>query len=265
MYKKCTSFMNGAKELIGLISFAKIGSRREKEVKRKTVKIIYFDIDGTLREESRGVSEKVKEMIRLCKEEGIYTVMCTGRNRGSIQQDIWNLKIDGSIYSGGCCIEFQGKLLQKQQFEYSQIDNFIRKSKILRIGLVLETEEWVYMNGQAAAIYENIFKEKTKTYSNKKREQIKKQNHFLYEDNMGQFKIENDVFKVCIIGDKKKLECIKSEMENKCSIVQFIPFGECWLLEYLPKECDKGNAVMKLNRFLKIKKEESSEAGRTFN
>ena len=59
--------------------------------------IIYLDIDGTLRDERRGIPESAKRAVQKCMDNGIFIVICTGRNPGSIQEDVKLLRTDGVI------------------------------------------------------------------------------------------------------------------------------------------------------------------------
>ena len=69
MYEKCTYFLNGANALNGSVSFVNMTSETKKKairqvswnVKDQSVKMIYFDIDGTLREENSEITEKTFE------------------------------------------------------------------------------------------------------------------------------------------------------------------------------------------------------------
>lgn len=225
------------------------------------MKIIYFDIDGTLRDEIYGVSNKTKEMIFRCKEKKIRTILCTGRNLGSIQQDILDLNMDGMIFSGGCCINYHGKVIQNKSFSILTIIRFISVIKNFDIGIVFETEWNIYMNQKAAIIYQQLFDEKTKFINKSQREKVKVQNKFVYEDNMKFFDLKENVYKVCLVGDKNILEQIKIKMQSEIKIVQFIPFEKQWLLECLPIGCDKGKSVETMNQYLGIKKEESMSFG----
>ena len=42
-------------------------------------KIIFIDIDGTLRNDRKEITEKTKEAIHKVVEKGIYVVICSGR------------------------------------------------------------------------------------------------------------------------------------------------------------------------------------------
>ena len=87
-----------------------------RNVKDQSVKMIYFDIDGTLREENSEITEKTKYAIRECKRQGILTCICTGRNMGSIQKDVQELQMDGMISGGGASIRYRGQELERKTF-----------------------------------------------------------------------------------------------------------------------------------------------------
>ena len=63
-------------------------------------RIIYLDIDGTLRDEVRGVTPQTAQALEQCQARGIYIVLCTGRNPASIQPDVRRLPTDGLIAGG---------------------------------------------------------------------------------------------------------------------------------------------------------------------
>ena len=232
------------------------------------MKIIYFDIDGTLRDENTGVSEKTKYVIKECKRNGIKTIICTGRNPGSVQKDILELELDGGIYSGGCLVEFENRQIQNIAFPMIFVKEIIDMQEQQETvgknqnGLAIETGKMVYMNRKASELYNELFREKTKEFSETDRKRIKEKNHFLYEDNIKKFDPEGEkAYKICFTGKQEELEKWKKELEGRCSVVQFIPFGKEWLLECTPEDCDKGQAVKRLNEFLGIEKKDSMSFG----
>lgn len=198
-------------------------------------------------------------MINECKGQGIKTIICTGRNIGSIQQDVLDLNMDGAIYSGGCYIKFQDEIIQKICLSKHFIKEIIDKNIF---GIAIETEQNVYMNQNAATIYQKMFLKKTKDKNEQEREKIKKLNKFVYQNNINDFDLQKEeIYKICFIDEREILEQLQKELRWKCNVVQLIPFEKKWLLECVPFHCDKGVAVKLLNNFLGIKKEESMGFG----
>lgn len=270
MYEKCTYFLNGANALNGSVSFVNMTSETKKKairqvswnVKDQSVKMIYFDIDGTLREENSEITEKTKYAIRECKRQGILTCICTGRNMSSIQKDVQELQMDGTISGGGASIRYRGQELDRKTFPDKWLEEVRRLTKKEQIGLVLETQKNVYMDQRAAEIYQQLFKEKTKDCTEEERERIKRKNKYLYKNNMTEYDLNQEkTHKICIVGSRDLINEIRHQIESGCEIVQSVPFGKKWLLECLPTGCNKGNAVRYLNQQLGIEKAASMSFG----
>ena len=134
--------------------------KENKEMKNKGMKrgmtvtdIIYLDIDGTLRDERRGIPESAKRAVQKCMDNGIFIVICTGRNPGSIQEDVKLLRTDGVISGGGCFIEFRGEMLKREHFPMRILGEFLEAIRKRKLGASLEAEEEIYMNEAAARFY----------------------------------------------------------------------------------------------------------------
>ena len=256
--------MNGSVSFVNMTSETKKKAIRQVSwnVKDQSVKMIYFDIDGTLREENSEITEKTKYAIRECKRQGILTCICTGRNMGSIQKDVQELQMDGMISGGGASIRYRGQELERKTFPDKWLEEVGILTKKEQVGLVLETQKNVYMDQRAAEIYQQLFKEKTKECTEEERERIKRKNKYLYKDNMTEYDLNQEkAHKICIVGTQDVINEIRHQIESGCEIVQSVPFGKNWLLECLPEGCNKGNAVRYLNQQLGIKKSESMSFG----
>lgn len=224
--------------------------------------IIYFDIDGTLRDENKGISDRSEYGFGECKRQGIKTVICTGRNQGSIQEDVMELNPDGIISGGGCCISYNRKIVQSTVFTVEMVRAFLKEGEKRKLGISAETKEKVYMNPASALIHRKMFAEKTRGLSEWEKKKIRERNHFLYEDNIQELQLrEKTVHKICLIGEKNRIEQCMQSIERPFQMVQFISIGDNWLLECLPKGCSKGSAVTRLNQFLGIEKEDSMSFG----
>ena len=74
--------------------------------KAKKVKIVFFDIDDTLRAKETGlIPESVKDVFRQLKEKGIRTGIATGRGVFGVVPEIMDLKPDFLVTLNGAYIE----------------------------------------------------------------------------------------------------------------------------------------------------------------
>lgn len=222
--------------------------------------IIYFDIDGTLRDEKHRIPESTRWAVEKCMEKGIYIVICTGRNRGSIQEDIKRLNTDGIISGGGCDIRFRGKILRQEHFSSRLLREFLQVIRTQKLAVSVEAEKEIYMNEKAALFYKKDFERKTSGASNP--EKMKAENKIRYEDNFSQLGRDmGGIHKICIIGQPAPVGQVERQFSEDIEIVQKKEWnGQCYI-EILPRGCGKGVAVEFLNQYLRIERKNSISFG----
>lgn len=91
-----------------------------------TEKYVFFDIDGTIYDYDHGVSPSAKEAVRRLRENGHHPVLCTGRTRIMIFDEIIDMGFDGIIAGAGTYIEWNGELLKYQEMGHDQAIRLIR-------------------------------------------------------------------------------------------------------------------------------------------
>lgn len=217
------------------------------------VRIIYLDIDGTLRDEMAGISARAKAALRQCQTTGIQIVACTGRSPGCIQDDVLALGLDGIISGGGCYIDYRGKRLFKQYISTPVVKEFLDYIEINRLGISLELEQGLYMNGKMAEFYRADAQKKFAGYSSTEIEALLQKSKLSYQDTLAQYSPSRDsVHKICVIGSQQTLKILQDHFEEEIQIIQSQPWNGLWYLECLPAGCTKGTAVEQLNRLLHI-------------
>ena len=222
--------------------------------------IIYLDIDGTLRDERFGIPDSAKEAIQKCMDKGILIVICTGRNQGSIQEDVKSLKTDGVISGGGCFIEFRGEILKREYFPMRILGEFLEVIRKRKLGASLEAEDDIYMNEAAAKFYGEDFRRKITESTDRKR--FQEENKISYEDNFSDlWRARGKIHKICLIGKKGEIERVWEQFEKETETAQKKEWNGQWYIELLPKHCSKGTAVELMNRHLKISRERSMSFG----
>lgn len=207
------------------------------------VKAIFLDIDGTLRDERRGVPESAVKAIRRCRHLGMHILICTGRNMASIQPDILAIQTDGVIAGGGCYI-LDGNVVRKNAFfQYEEMKETLACLTHKNMPFALESQKKIYMNEAASLWFRKDFEEKLAGLDLREKEQQRKENAIFYEDTMDEYRPGQDrIHKICIWSAPGQWPEITSIAE-KGTIAQQGMRGGWWYLEALPRGCSKGAAI----------------------
>lgn len=228
-------------------------------------KIIFFDIDGTLRDESYGIPNTAKTAIKLCKEKGYYVCLCTGRNIGAIHDDILDLKMNGIIASGGAYIEFENKIIRESFFSTDKIEEVWSYLKGLnkQTAFNFETNDIVFMNEEAVNILEKVNEEKFKLLTNEEKEYIRENEKIIYKNNLDKFNFNiHEVNKIGLWSNeeifKKIIDILSKE---KIQLAQCSEFDTLNYYEIIQKNCSKGDAIKKLCKYLNIPIEKTMAFG----
>lgn len=208
------------------------------------VRVIFLDIDGTLRDERFGVPESAVTAIGMCREKGIQVVICTGRNMASIQRDVRILETDGIIAGGGCYI-LDGHRVQKDAcFQYEEIEPILYRLAQKELPFALEDQNRVFMNRAASLWFRQDFERKLEGLGQKERERQRSQNGISYEDTMNEYRRERDrIHKICIWSRGEETPDLISMAQTAGTIVQQGERDGWWYMEALPRGCSKGTAV----------------------
>lgn len=226
------------------------------------VRIIYLDIDGTLRDEVTGISVKTKAALQQCQISGIQVVACTGRSPDCIQEDVLALGLDGIISGGGCYIRYGNEPLFSRHLSSLIVKRFLAYAAIYQLGISLELEKGIYMNDSMADFYKTDFHKKFSGYSSIEIAELLRRNKLCYQDTIARYRPEKDlVHKICVIGEHERLKELQSRLTGSIQVIQDQPWDGKWYLECLPAGCSKGTAVKWLNRFLHIPREYSMSFG----
>lgn len=226
------------------------------------VKIIYLDIDGTLRDEMTGITPKTRTALWQCQTTGIQVVACTGRSPACVQEDVLMLGLDGVISGGGCYIRYQDQMLFSRHFPHSVVERFLFYADMYQLGISMELERALYMNSAMADFYRDDIQKKFTGYSGTKITRLLRLNKLSYRDTITQYRPGRDhVHKICVIGHRAQLKELQNGLADHMQVIQDRLWGGQWYLECLPQGCSKGEAVKQLNRFLHIPKEYSMSFG----
>lgn len=130
-------------------------------------KLIFFDIDGTLWDDHMEIPESTVRAVRMLRENGHMTFLCSGRARGNIcSEKLLSLGFDGIIAACGNHVELNGKLLYENILPPELTKRVVELAAACRMPVVLEGPEyhWIDKDGFGADPFvEYLFREMGET------------------------------------------------------------------------------------------------------
>lgn len=209
------------------------------------IKLILFDIDGTLRDEQKGIYKTTINALKRCKEQGIHLGICTGRTIGVIPQEVLDLDFEVIISGGGNVINIGNKVIKEVYFETSLVEKF--QQQFSKYPYSIETVDHVYMNEEAANILKAM--NQAKGITDLSKEAIK------YEDNLEALKELKKVCKICL-WSKKSMMVLLKPLIDEIDFAQIKEIENDYYYEIINRGCHKGNAVKTVLQALSLNKNE---------
>lgn len=219
-------------------------------------KAIALDLDGTLTNSQKKVSEKNKQVISKAIEEGIKVILASGRPLFGITPvaDILELEKKGGYilaYNGGNIVDcMTGELIYSRFIPQECVHDICRESE----------------NNDVYAI--TYYKDKVLSQSDED-EYVKKEAFCNGADikkveSLEQF-VDYPVAKYIIVGEHNKLLPVEKVLKEKHGNLLDIFFSEDYFLEVVPKGVAKDKSLEALLDKLGIKREELIACGDGMN
>lgn len=217
--------------------------------KLKYIKAVFLDIDGTLTNSNKTVSEYTKSQIKRLTDRGIYVILCSGRsNKDVCKYSQESLASNYSISSNGAQI-YNCKTkenLYKSDIKYSDIKNIWNYCNKNNLEIVLNGEEKQYGN---KAFCSDMYKNKTIIDNVEELEgstiyQIIINSNYYYEMKECESYIKlNENYKIANYSK----EYIRGDINSK----------EPYYIFVNNKSVDKGTAIKEFLKAMDIKREET--------
>lgn len=111
-------------------------------------KILFIDIDGTLYDhgEFDGIPDSAKTAIDLARKNGHKVIVCTGRVRSSVNQDVLDVGFDGCVFGAGCDVSIHENQLFYHSLAHEIIEKSIAFFKANDIGFTLEGDQASFLD-----------------------------------------------------------------------------------------------------------------------
>ena len=211
------------------------------------VNLIALDLDDTLLNDEREISDKNVEVLRRCAQRGIYVVLCSGRAEDGIKPFVSRLNI-AALESGkyviainGCSIFDMHQRLQIYKKTVSP-EILLKAHKIARQE-GFETE--VYSAGKVFYSRETPWTLRDVNMCGLQGEEAFNFENFLTEN-------QNSFFKMLIPGEPEKIQQLQEKIKLALGEKAVVFTSKPYFLEILPPKCGKGEAIQWLASFLGI-------------
>ena len=111
-------------------------------------KAIFFDIDGTLIDASKGMvhlSEKVRKALIALKRAGNYIFIASGRPLDFLDPEIVNFGFNGFLLMNGAVVIIDNKIVFSEAIDKAIIENIIATCERMKIEYILQSHPKVYL------------------------------------------------------------------------------------------------------------------------
>ena len=213
----------------------------------KDIKLIVLDLDGTLLDDEKKVTEETLRIIKEIKDKDVYIALATGRpfNSSYFVRESLDLmgRRDYTISNTGAFIRrnFDGKIISDHSLSKKEIKKILKYEEKTDLQIAVYTRDALYNNSEEL------------------NEAFKKDQEILKLPRLKFRKVDDiysEVGRVNFMGDEaevdKFLEKYKKDLEKHF----FIMRNEAYSLEVLNKKAGKLNAVKSLAEMLDIKLDE---------
>ena len=109
-------------------------------------KIVFFDIDGTLVNEDKEVTESTIEAIRDLRSSGVEAVIATGRAPYFFKPLAEKLGIDSFVSLNGAYVVYQGKKIYKRTIPLSSLEPLVNLATKNKHSLVFQGSDAYFTN-----------------------------------------------------------------------------------------------------------------------
>ncbi|MCR5774613.1 MAG: HAD-IIB family hydrolase [Lachnospiraceae bacterium] len=212
------------------------------------MKLLFFDIDGTLWDWKNMIPESTQKAIRLVRESGNLAFINSGRTRGFIQnKDLLGIGFDGIVSGCGTMIEYGNEVIFSHEISADLAEKAVKSLRRCGWKPVLEGREYLYMDEEEFA---------DDWYGQKLRRELGERLKPISSE-WGRWEIQK---MSCNTSDEKTDECIRELGEDFEFIRHDLP-----VCEIVPRPYSKGSGIRFLCDRLGVSPEDTYAFGDSVN
>ena len=210
--------------------------------KLDNIKMIFIDIDGTLYNTEKQVTEYTKNILNIVKDKGIYVVLCSGRSNKDV------CEISKDVNASKYVISSNGALVYNYVDDLDIFESVMEKESLEKMWTLCENEKK----------WELIIESKEQVYINELMFR-RRPERFIKIDKIDDISNKNIFQMVLNIEESGKDDKVKEilEKEEKIWASNYGVGVTCAFFDINNKNIDKGIGIKHLIENLGIKKEET--------
>lgn len=109
--------------------------------------LMFFDIDGTLRDDVTGVvSKETKLAVKKARDNGHIAFLNTGRSFSELDSEIMDVGFDGVVCGCGTYVDFRGQNLLKESIAGKEAEHIVQLLESYKVQALLEGQTYFYIS-----------------------------------------------------------------------------------------------------------------------
>ncbi|MDO5095262.1 MAG: Cof-type HAD-IIB family hydrolase [Peptostreptococcaceae bacterium] len=213
------------------------------------IKLIALDLDNTLLNSKKEIEPETLEALRTAKAKGVFIALVTGRILATTKY------YANQIGEGTICVSFNGSVTYDTQ---------MREEKLLSMEMIRRLADYCHEHELFLQFYDQskviVGEENDKLFRDP---DLKHTTYEIVKDLRQVRDIRSA--KAMIVDDPKKIKMLIKEIKNKFGKELIITQSEDCLIEILPLNAGKRNALKRLAESLGIKQQEVMACGDNHN
>ncbi|SCP98416.1 Cof-type HAD-IIB family hydrolase [Anaerobium acetethylicum] len=200
--------------------------------------IVFFDIDGTIFDFQHGVIESTKKAIKELIENGHYAVLCTGRSRARVYDDIFmDIGFSGVVAGCGTYVEYEKEILCNHEVPHHIAKSAVKTLRKYGLVPVLEGSQYMYYDLDEYTTDIDYYRDKIEEKVGINRKPITGNENTLYINKISAKKTPNCNLEMAI----KELSPYYYPIQHEGITVEFVPhgFSKASGIEFLIKKLGK--------------------------